>query len=363
MRRAFLAAGLGLVGLAALAETPEEIEARLRASEAALARIRAEERSIVAALEELEAEIREVAEQAREAEEKAAEAEMALLPLEEEEALAREAFRENLEALKPRLFSRYRLLRRGSGLAGEEPSELLRLSHSLDRILEADLEALRDARRAQRRAEAARARLEEARLDALALVEEAAARLAEAEAARAIHRTTLQGIRQEQSLQARLDEDLREAKRRLDREMARLAKARRGGVFAKRHGSLRMPTVGFVEVPFGKVVNAKFGTVTQHNGLDIRAPRGSEVVAVEKGRVAYAAWFRGYGNLVILDHGDGYHTLYGHLDAFEVEPGGDVEAGQRIGTVGETGSLKGPFLYFELREDGKPSDPMPWFAR
>lgn len=361
MRRAYLL--LGLLAISARAETPEEFEARLRDSEAALARIRSEESSIIAALEALEAEIRAATEAAENAERQAAEAEEALLPLEAEETRARDAFRAHLEALRPRLLSRYRLLRRGSSLAAEDPSELLRNAHAMDRILAADLEALREARRAQRRAEAARARLEEARQGALALADAARDRLAEAEAARALQRSTLQGIRQEKRLQKRLDDELREAKRRLDRELARLARARSKSSFARRHGALRRPTAGIVEVPFGRVVNAKFGTVTHHNGIDIRAPQGSEVVAVEKGRVAYAAWFRGYGNLVILDHGEGYHTLYGHLEKIAVEPGAEVEAGQPLGTVGETGSLKGPFLYFELREDGKPVDPLPWFGR
>lgn len=364
MRRAgLLLLALGL-GRAALAETPEEIEARLRATREALARLRAEESSIVAALEALEAEIRAAEQEAEAAEARAAEAEAGLAPLEGAAREAEQALRARLEELEPRLFSRYRLLRRGRGLSAEDPSEILRLSRAMDRVLEADLSALREARRVQREAESARRSLEEARREALERAEEARRLAAEAEEARALHRAALDAVRQERKLKERLDAELSEAKRRLDREVARLAKARRKGSFARRHGSLRRPVrEGWVEVPFGKVVDAKFGTVTRHNGLDLRAPRGSEVVAVERGKVAYAEWFRGYGNLVILDHGDGYHTLYGHLDAIEVERGAEVEAGQRLGVVGDTGSLKGPFLYFELREDGKPIDPLPWFGR
>lgn len=362
MRAAALLLALFAAG-PARAEDPAEVEARLRASEAALARIRAEERSIVAELEALEGEIRAAGKAAEEAEAAAAAAQEALGPLEAEAAEAEAALRARLEALRPRLFSRYRLLRRGRGLAGEDPSEILRLSRSMDRILAADLEALRAARRAQRRAEAARGELSAAREEALARAEAARSHLERARAARAVHRDTLRGVRGERRLQQRLEGELREAKERLDRELARLAKARRGGTFAKRYGALVRPVEGWVEVPFGKVVNAKFGTVTQHNGLDLRAPQGSEVRAVEAGRVAYAAWFGGYGNLVILDHGGGYHTLYGHLEAIEVARGAEVAAGQRLGAVGETGSLKGPFLYFELREDGEAVDPLPWFDR
>lgn len=347
----------------ALAEAPEAIEARLKASDAALARIRGEESSIVAELEALERAIREAEKEVEEAESAAAEAESALIPLEAEANRSAAALREHLEELRPRLFSRYRLIRRGRGLGAEDPAEILRLSRSLDRVLAADLEKLREVRRSQRRAEKARAELESARGEALARAEQARALLEEAEAAREAQRRTLLAIRGERVLQERLEGELRAAKERLDRKLLRLEKARRGGEFAKRFGALERPVEGFVEVPFGEVVNAKFGTVTQHDGLDFRAPRGSEVRAVAKGKVVYAAWFRGYGNLVILDHGDEYHTLYAHLEAFEVELGAEVEAGQRLGRVGETGSLKGPFLYFELREDGRPVDPLPWFER
>src|SRR5690606_18717402 len=152
-----------------------------------------------------------------------------------------------------------------------------------------------------REAESARRSLEEARREALDRAEEARRLVAEAEEARALHRAARDAVRQERQLKERLDAELSEAKQRHDRQIARLAKASRKSAFAPRHGSLRRPVrEGWVEVPFGKVVDAKFGTVTRHNGLDLRAPRGSEVVAVERGKVAYAEWFRGYGNLVIL---------------------------------------------------------------
>lgn len=349
---------------AAPAETPESIEARLRATREVLARLRAEENSIIATLEELEAEIRAAEREAAEAEALAAEAESALGPLQEAERRAKAELRARFEKLEPRLFSRYRILRRGAGFSAQDPSELRRLSRAMDRVLQADLAELREARRLHREAEAARSSLQKAREEAMRRAEEARRLVSEAEEARARHRTALETVQRERKLKERLDAELREARARLDRELARLARAKRKGAFARRYGTLSRPVLeGIVEVPFGEVVDAKFGTITRHNGLDIRAPRGSAVRAVEKGRVAFAGWFRGYGNLVILDHGDGYHTLYGHLDEIVVERGAEVEAGQRLGGVGDTGSTKGPFLYFELREDGKPIDPLPWFGR
>ena len=82
--------------------------------------------------------------------------------------------------------------------------------------------------------------------------------------------------------------------------------------------------------------------------------------SVAHGIVRFAGWFRGYGRIVIVDHGDGYHTISGHLDEIHVEVAQPVDEGEVLGTVGETGSLGGPSLYFELRAGGDPVDPQPW---
>ncbi|RME20690.1 MAG: M23 family metallopeptidase, partial [Deltaproteobacteria bacterium] len=104
----------------------------------------------------------------------------------------------------------------------------------------------------------------------------------------------------------------------------------------------------------------RFGTVTVHHGLDLKAPAGSPVRAVYSGKVVFADWFEGYGLMVVIDHGGGYFSLYAHLDRLEVSKGQKVRKGQLLGGVGETGSLKGPYLYFEIRNRGKPVDPAKW---
>jgi len=84
------------------------------------------------------------------------------------------------------------------------------------------------------------------------------------------------------------------------------------------------------------------------------------VYAVAAGEVRFADWFRGYGKLVILDHGEDYFTVTGHLDAIEVEVGDQVRGGDRIAVAGETGSLSGPRLYFEIRKGSGALDPADW---
>jgi murein DD-endopeptidase MepM/ murein hydrolase activator NlpD len=120
---------------------------------------------------------------------------------------------------------------------------------------------------------------------------------------------------------------------------------------------------GKIEVRFGRAVDPRFGTVTLQTGIDVRAPVGTPVRAVWDGRVAHAGWFKGFGNLLIVDHGDGVYSLMAHLDLLQKALGDTVRAGEEVGTVGETGSLKGPYLYFELRDGQRPIDPEPWLSR
>ena len=95
-------------------------------------------------------------------------------------------------------------------------------------------------------------------------------------------------------------------------------------------------------------------------GLMFEAAEGEEVVAIYPGQVVFSDWFRGYGQLLVLDHGDGYMSLYGHNRLLRADIGASVKAGEGIGEAGSTGGLSRPGLYFEIRHNGKPRDPLEW---
>jgi len=97
-------------------------------------------------------------------------------------------------------------------------------------------------------------------------------------------------------------------------------------------------------------------------GLQIAAPAGTEVRAISKGRIAFADWLRGFGLLLIIEHGEGYMSLYGHNRSLYKEVGEWVEQGEVIAAVGNSGGHPQPGLYLELRKDGRPFNPGPWFA-
>lgn len=121
-------------------------------------------------------------------------------------------------------------------------------------------------------------------------------------------------------------------------------------------GRLPWPVEGDLEAEFG---DSRGGGLT-HTGIIIGAPRKSEVEVVGPGRVVFSDWLRGLGLLVIIDHGDGYITLYGHNEALYVELGDWVETGDRIATVGSSGARQSPGLYFEIRRGEKPQNPITW---
>jgi septal ring factor EnvC (AmiA/AmiB activator) len=125
-------------------------------------------------------------------------------------------------------------------------------------------------------------------------------------------------------------------------------------------GALAWPMKGKIVEQFGKQRNPKFSTVTFNNGLKIAAPAGTEVHAVFAGTVLFSQWFKGYGNLVILDHGNRVFSLYGNLKVPSLIVGSHVNAGQTLAGAGESEDMQSGFLYFEIRQDNKPEDPQKW---
>ena len=135
-----------------------------------------------------------------------------------------------------------------------------------------------------------------------------------------------------------------------------------GPAFATLRGRLLAPVSARVARGFGRVVDSESRTVTFRKGVDFEVPEGTDVQAVAAGLVRYAGRFRGYGNVVILDHGDRYFSVYAHLSRIDVEAGARLAGGEPLGASGETGSLSGPHLYFEIRRGADALDPRSWFG-
>lgn len=127
--------------------------------------------------------------------------------------------------------------------------------------------------------------------------------------------------------------------------------------FAKFQGRLPLPTQGRILARYGASKNV--GNL-KWRGLLIGGQEGQRVISVFRGRVVFADWLRGFGLLLILDHGDGYMTLYGHNQSLHQGVGEWVEAGATVASLGNTGDMAQPGLYFEIRRNGEPRDPLIW---
>lgn len=135
------------------------------------------------------------------------------------------------------------------------------------------------------------------------------------------------------------------------------------GNFAAQKRKLNWPVRGKVVHPFGKYKNPRLKTVLLNNGIDIAAEKGTEVSCVFSGVVSVITYMSGFGNTIILDHNNGYYTVYAHLDEIFVKKFQIVDAGAVIGTVGDSGSLEGAMLHFEIYANNQAQNPVIWLRK
>lgn len=130
--------------------------------------------------------------------------------------------------------------------------------------------------------------------------------------------------------------------------------------FASQKGRMSLPVRGDVIETYGKHKHPEFNSFTFSKGLSISAAAGSDIKAIYEGSVIFADYFKGYGNMLIIDHGGGYFSLYAHTARILKKVGAEVARHESVATVGDVDSTKGPILYFEIRHQGKPVDPAGW---
>jgi septal ring factor EnvC (AmiA/AmiB activator) len=177
----------------------------------------------------------------------------------------------------------------------------------------------------------------------------------------------LASVRNDRTMERALLVELESAARALEEKLVSLGETSRRSVsgldaahFEALKGTLPSPIHGKLASDFGLVVDLEFHTETFNKGIEFQANLGDSVRAVAFGEVRFAGWFRGYGKIVILDHGDQYFTVSGHLADLFVEVGQTVDRGDTLATAGDSGSLAGPSLYFEIRRGSEPLDPVVW---
>jgi septal ring factor EnvC (AmiA/AmiB activator) len=183
----------------------------------------------------------------------------------------------------------------------------------------------------------------------------------------------LKAVRSKKSLQLAAIDALKASVRDLDRTVAAFQSESRPTPstvptvkekpFAELKGLLMMPVKGKIRSFFGHHKDSRFNVTNFQSGINIKADRGEPIRAVYSGKTLFSDWFKGFGNMIIIDHGDHYYTVYAHLEEQFKKKGDPVEAGEVIATVGDTGSLTGAGLHFEVRHHGKPMNPLGWIKK
>ena len=353
----------------------EGIKKKIESEKRVLSQVNKKEGSVIQSLSQVESELERKNKQLKQS---TARLEVVITEMQKKEAEALR-MRESLEQRKTYLARRaealYRWQRSGSPLVifnGDlSLSSLLKRKYYLRRTVAFDREmvqtlneqAAHEERLAQ---ELARKRqdVDEHRRD-LAQVKEAVQKEAQKK------RELLASIREEKESRQRALKDLEQAAVRLQKMIEEISRrsatkskeAPAGGGLESMRGKLDWPVKGQVIGGFGKAKHHEFSTEVFRKGLEIEAPVGEEIRAVEKGKVVFADRFSGYGKMLIIDHGERYYTVYAHVSDFLKKNGDMVRRGEAVALVGDSDSLAGSKLYFEMRKDGKSIDPAPWFRR
>jgi len=223
------------------------------------------------------------------------------------------------------------------------------------------------------RLESTEARLLQARGELQGYRQEIAAKLAAVKEERTKKDRLLARVRSEKVMYVKAVDELEKSAQRIE-GLLRDFEARRkttaatrmlpsGEGLARFKGRLSWPTEGDVVAFFGRQKHQKFDTYVQRKGIEIRANQGTVIWSVADGVVAFADWMRGYGLLMIVDHGEGFFSLYAHASKLLVNVGETVRSHQPIGEIGDTGLTGESTLYFELRQRGEAVDPLTWLTK
>ncbi|MDA3789545.1 MAG: peptidoglycan DD-metalloendopeptidase family protein [Desulfobacula sp.] len=177
----------------------------------------------------------------------------------------------------------------------------------------------------------------------------------------------LTDIRQKKKMSTAMVESLTLAAQKLDKKVNTIQKNRNlpsgNDSFSSYQGQLMIPVQGKIISKFGPLRTGDYKSFTFQKGIDIKVKKGEPVKSVFNGKVLFAQWLKGYGNLLVIDHGGNYYTLYAHVEEIFKQKGKTVKTGEIIATAGDTGSIKGTCLHFEIRHHGKAVDPMNWLKK
>jgi septal ring factor EnvC (AmiA/AmiB activator) len=355
----------------------DRIKREMREQKKGLKLASRKERSVLAELEKIDRDFQAGSAELLDQQMKLRAAEAALRDVEKNSATIGRELANLKNAYGMRLRALYKMQRGGSAAiyAPDSAGGMVKQVKYLGLIAARDREIIRDYGSSLDRLTRREAEIAEKKGEILGRRRTIEAKKAELERKKQRKSAILANVRREKSLYEQTLHELEEASVSLwgmiKKDEHERRSANRATVPAVRHNDsalidknkLPWPLDGPVLTRFGMQRHPQFGTMVYRRGIEIEAREGQAVRAVDGGQVAYADWYKGYGKLVILDHGNGFYTLYGNLSRLDLDKGARVAKGQVVGLTGETGSLKGAKLYFEIRKNGEAQDPIAWLQR
>lgn len=250
--------------------------------------------------------------------------------------------------------------------SADSPTEMAQQYHYLSKVLQYDKELLTEYREAIHEQQEQLLELKSLSQQQSKLLEKAKQQRQVAGKGRQLQARLLKQARTEKK---KLTQELTQLKKNAARLKSLISKLEKSpisttgsvaGNFAVGRGKLGWPVSGQVVIGFGQQKDAKLGTYYESNGIEIAVPPGSPIRAVAAGKIVFADYFKGYGNLFILSHPGGYHTLYAQADRMHKKLGDQISAGDLLGYSGLGGRDS---IYFEIRSNGSPVNPLTWLKR
>lgn len=361
------------------AETLEfqRLKSEMREKKKELKRADLKERSILSALEKIDRNIQLGRAELAEQQERLRESEAALRHVEQSNAALSSELAELKKHYGLRVRALYKISRSGYAhafLSPNGPGTTLKRIRYLEKIAVQDQTVIREYGSALTKLAERQSAIETKKNELLAHRRSVEAKKVELESRKRKKAVMLAGVRQEKGLYEQSLHELEEASASLwamikkDEQKKRAANAAAPASRSEKENDrersrLPWPLEGPVLTKFGMQRHPQFGTMVYRRGIEIQAQEGEPVRAVRDGQVAFADWYKGYGKLVIIDHGNGLYTLYGNLSRLDLNKGAHAAGGQVIGLAGDTGSLKGSKLYFEIRRNGEAQDPISWLVK
>ena len=250
-------------------------------------------------------------------------------------------------------------------LSAEDTAQLMRTWKYLEYITLYEQKILKTYRENLLKLDTEQKKLEALRLELQARQDKVKSKEAELAEKKKEKETILYSVRTEKATRQKMISELKEASRRMLEIIRESAKTDEyeGKGFTQLKGKLLWPAEGRIAIPYGSHKDPQFDTPVFRNGIHIQTESSSEARAVYSGKVIFAEWFKGFGQLVIINHGSGYHTLYGNLSEIFSKVGDIIKEKQVIGKVGTSGVLNAQGIYFEIRYKGKPLDPAQWLKK